>query len=224
MFIGHYAPALAARALPNAPGLAAGFVAVQLIDVGFMTLTLFDIEKWALNLSLPGLNPLDFYFMPYTHSLLATGIWGLVAGLLFALLVPSGKRLAGGTIVFALVVSHWFLDLPVHRPDLGLIGDDPHKLGFSLWNWPLIAAPLELAIFGGAMAIYIGATRPKTWLGNVTPWIFVVVMVATQIFNWLGAPPASKEEFAAMGLLAYGIVAVFGLMLDATREVVPREG
>ena len=68
------------------------------------------------------------------------------------------------------------------------------------------------------------STRPKTWLGNVTPWIFVVVMVATQIFNWLGAPPASKEEFAAMGLLAYGIVAVFGLMLDATREVIPREG
>lgn len=224
MFIGHYAPALAARALPNAPGLAAGFVAVQLIDVGFMTLTLFDIEKWALKLSLPGLNPLDFYFMPYTHSLLATGIWGLVAGLLFALLVPSGKRLTGGAIIFALVVSHWFLDLPVHRPDLGLIGDDAHKYGFSLWNWPLIAAPLELAVFGGAMAIYIGATRPKTWLGNVTPWIFVVVMVATQIFNWLGAPPASKEEFAAMGLLAYGIVAVFGLMLDATREVTPREG
>jgi membrane-bound metal-dependent hydrolase YbcI (DUF457 family) len=224
MFIGHYAPALAARALPNAPGLAAGFVAVQLIDVGFMTLTLFDIEKWALNLSLPGLNPLDFYFMPYTHSLLATAIWGLAFGLVYALFVPAGKRLAGGAIIFALVVSHWFVDLPVHRPDLGLIGDDAHKLGFSLWNWPLIAAPLELAVFGGAMAIYIGATRPKTWLGNVTPWIFVIVMVAAQIFNWLGAPPASKEEFAAMGLLAYGIVAVFGLMLDATREVIPREG
>jgi len=224
MFIGHYAPALAARALPNAPGLAAGFIAVQLIDVGFMTLTLFDIEKWALNLSLPGLNPLDLYFMPYTHSLLATAIWGLAFGLVYALFVPAGKRLAGGIIIFALVVSHWLLDLPVHRPDLGLIGDDAHKYGFSLWNWPLIAAPLELAVFGGAMAIYIGATRPKTWLGNVTPWIFVVVMVATQIFNWLGAPPASKEEFAAMGLLAFGIVAVFGLMLDATREVIPREG
>jgi hypothetical protein len=222
MFIGHYAPALAARALPNAPGLAAGFVAVQLVDVGFLTLTLFDIEKWALNLSLPGLNPLDFYFMPYTHSLLSTGIWGLVAGLLFSLFLPAGKRLAGGFIIFALVVSHWLLDLPVHRPDLGLMGDDPHKYGFSLWNWPLIAAPLELAVFGGAMAIYIGATRPKSWLGNVTPWIFVVVLVGAQVFNWLGAPPASKEEFAGLGLFAYALIAVMGYMLDATREITPK--
>jgi membrane-bound metal-dependent hydrolase YbcI (DUF457 family) len=147
MFIGHYGPALAARALPNAPGLAAGFVAVQLVDIGFLTLTLLDIEKWAVNLSLPGLNPIDFY-IPYSHSLLSTGIMGSVAGLLFSLFLPAGKRLTGGFIIFALVVSHWLLDLPVHRPDLGLIGDDAHKYGFSLWNWPLIAAPLELAVFG----------------------------------------------------------------------------
>jgi membrane-bound metal-dependent hydrolase YbcI (DUF457 family) len=223
MFIGHYAHALATLALPNAPGLAAGFVAVQLVDVGFLTLTLFDIEKWALNLSLPGLNPLDFYFMPYTHSLLSTGIWGLVAGLLFSRFPPAGKRLAGGFIIVALVVSHWLLDLPVHRPDLGLMGDDPHKYGFSLWNWPLIAAPLELAVFGGAMAIYIGATRPMSWLGNVTPWIFVVVLVGAQVFNWPASPPASKEEFAGPGLFAYALVAVMGYMLDATREITPKD-
>lgn len=223
MFVGHYAPALAARALPNAPGLAAGLIAVQLIDVGFMTLTLLGVEKWAVNLSLPGLNPLDFYFMPYTHSLLATGAWGLAAGLLYALVAPSGKRIAGGVIIFALVVSHWLLDLPVHRPDLGLVGDDAHKLGFSLWNWPLIAIPLELTVFGAGMAIYIGATRPRHWLGNVTPWIFLVVLLAAQVFNWFGAPPASTAEFAGLGLLAYGIVALLGLMMDATREVIPKE-
>ncbi|MFN9357237.1 MAG: hypothetical protein ACK6A4_10535, partial [Alphaproteobacteria bacterium] len=64
---------------------------------------------------------------------------------------------------------------------------------------------------------------PRNWLGNITPWIFVVVLVGAQVFNWLGAPPASTVEFASLGLLAYAVVAVLGLAMDATREVIPKE-
>jgi membrane-bound metal-dependent hydrolase YbcI (DUF457 family) len=220
MFIGHYAPALAARALPKAPALATGFIAVQLIDVGFFSLSWFGVEKWRPNLAVEGFSPMDLYFMPYTHSLLGTAVWATAAALAFAMIAPAAKRVVGSLIVFALVVSHWVLDLFVHRHDLGLLGDAEPKLGFGLWNWPLIEAPLELGLLAIGLAIYIGATKPKGWLGNVTPWIVLLVMLAGQMFNWFGPREAHPDPtaFSAMGLAAYGVAALLGLLLDATRE------
>jgi len=218
MFIGHYAPALAARAFPKAPALATGFIAVQLIDVGFFSLSWLGVEKWRPNPTLQGFSPIDLYFMPYTHSLLGTAAWATSAALLFALLAPAGKRIVGSLIVFALVVSHWVLDLVVHRHDLGLLGDAEPKLGYGLWNWPLIEAPLELGVLAIGLAIYIGATRPKNGFGNITPWIVLLVMLAGQLFNWFGPLNPDPVMFSAMGLAAYGVAALLGLLLDATRE------
>jgi membrane-bound metal-dependent hydrolase YbcI (DUF457 family) len=163
---------------------------------------------------------MDLYFMPYTHSLLGTAAWASAAALAFALAAPAAKRLTGSLIVFALVVSHWLLDLVVHRNDLGLLGDAEPKLGFGLWNWPLIEAPLELGLLAIGLAIYIGATKPKGRLGNVTPWIVLLVMLAGQMFNWFGPREAHPDPtaFSAMGLAAYGVAALLGLLLDATRE------
>lgn len=220
MFIGHYAPALAARALPKGPALATGFIAVQLIDVGFFSLSWFGIEKWSPNLSHQGFSPIDLYYMPYTHSLLGTVGWATAAAGLFAMLAPAGKRLVGGMIVFALVVSHWLLDLIVHRHDLGILGNAEPKLGFGLWDWPLLEAPLELGLLAIGLAVYIGATRPRNWLGNVTPWLVLLTMLAGQFVNWFGPREASPDPtaFSAMGLMAYGVAALLGLLLDATRE------
>lgn len=219
MFIGHYAPALVARALPKGPALATGFIAVQLIDVGFFSLSWAGIEKWRPNLTVEGFSPIDLYFMPYTHSLLGTAVWATSAAVAFALFAPAAKRVAGSLIVFALVVSHWLLDLVVHRNDLGLLGDAEPKLGFGLWNWPLIEAPLELGLLAIGLAIYIGATKPKGWLGNITPWIVLLVMLAGQMFNWFGPREAHPDPtaFSAMGLAAYGVAALLGLALDLTR-------
>lgn len=219
MFIGHYAPALAARTFPKAPALATSFIAVQLIDVGFFSLSWLDIEKWRPNPSLPGFSPIDLYFMPYTHSLLGTAGWATAAALLFAAVAPAGRKLVGSLIIFALVASHWLLDLLVHRSDLGLLGDGGDKLGFGLWNWPLIEAPLELGVLAAGLAVYIGATRPKNAFGNISPWLVLLALLAGQLFNWFGPHETDRTNFSAMGLLAYGVAALLGLLLDATREL-----
>ena len=54
MFVGHYAPALALKAVRKSPSLAAGFLAVQLLDIGFFPLSYLGIEKWAANPALKG--------------------------------------------------------------------------------------------------------------------------------------------------------------------------
>jgi len=219
MFIGHYAPALALRALPGSPRLATGFVAVQLIDIGFFSLSFAGIEKWAPNPDIAGFMPVDLYFMPYTHSLLGTAVWASAAAALIALFMPTGKRLLPAVIIFSLVLSHWLLDLPVHRHDLGLLGDSEPKLGFALWDWPLAVIPLELGLFAAGLAIYVSASTPKNWFGHVTPWIALLALLAAQIVNWFTPPAPDTATFSGMGLLAYAAAVALGLLLDATRSI-----
>ena len=77
-------------------------------------------------------NSLDFVYYPFSHSLLMTIIWGFLVGGAYFLLRHYGR---GAWIMGALVVSHWFLDLPMHRADLPLWpGASSPKVGWGLWD------------------------------------------------------------------------------------------
>jgi hypothetical protein len=170
------------------------------------------------NPALPGFTKVDLYFMPYTHSLLGAAWWALAAAVIAVALSPPGRKLIAGAIIALLVVSHWFVDLLVHRNDLALVSDNEHKLGFGLWNEPLIAAPLELGLLLAGFAIYMRATQAKGALGRILPWVVMVILLGAQAFNWMSPPPASNAEFSGMGLLAYGVAALLALSLDLTRS------
>ena len=78
------------------------------------------------------------------------------------------------------MLSHWLLDLLVHRPDLTLWGSPP-KLGLGLWNAPLLAYMLELALVAGSAAFYAAhrklSPRARTGLAAL-----VVLLAALQTF------------------------------------------
>ena len=95
MFVGHYAPVFALAAARREPGLATGFVAVQLIDLGFMSLSYFGIEKWRANPTIEGFTPIDLYYMPYTHSLLGASIWAILAGIVYSLPILQAEPQSG---------------------------------------------------------------------------------------------------------------------------------
>jgi hypothetical protein len=217
MFIGHYAPVLAIAAVRRSPSLAAGFVAVQLVDVGFFSLSYFGIEKWALNPSLTGFMPVDLYYMPYTHSLVGSTAWALGAGLLTALLTPAGRKFVDGLIIALLVLSHWFLDLIVHRHDLPLVHDAGEKLGYGLWDHPAAVVPLELGLFFAGFALFMAATKPRGVMGWVVPWIVVAMLLAVQGFNWFTPPTNDPVAFSAMGLGVYFALAGLAWWLDSVR-------
>lgn len=81
----------------------------------------------------------------YTHSIIGMILLGTILGLAF--LPKWGRRVA---IVIALVaMSHWVLDLIVHRPDMPVLPGDAGnlpRLGFGLWTTPGFAAALELVL------------------------------------------------------------------------------
>ena len=125
MFIGHFSAAfVAAAASRRAPSLTALFVGAQLVDWGFFTFSLIGLEKMRIVPGITAMNPLDLYFMPYTHSLLGTAVWGFA----FALVaLVKWRDVVAAVIGFLVVMSHWVLDLVTHRPDLTVAGGQ-HKI------------------------------------------------------------------------------------------------
>lgn len=217
MFVGHYAPVLALKAVRQSPTLAAGFVAVQLVDIGFFSLSYFGIEKWRANPSLQGFMPMDLYFMPYTHSLVGSVGWGIAAALLAAWLAPAGRKAVDGLIIGLFVVSHWFLDLIVHRHDLPLVHDHEEKLGFGLWDQPLLVIPLEMGLLFAGFALFMGATTPKGASGRIVPWIVLSLLVAVQCVNWFTPPGGDVATVAGMGVGVYLALAGLAWWLDRVR-------
>ena len=193
MFIGHFAPALVAATHPRAPKLATLFVAAQLVDWGFFALLLTGAEEMRVVPGITTMNPMDLYHMPWTHSLAGSAVWAM--GFAALVWLARSDRMTAG-IAGAVVLSHWLLDLLVHRPDLTLAGSPP-KLGLGLWNYPAIEMPLELALTFGALWFFLSRTR-----GPMLPAIVLaVILLALQAVNWFG--PVATEVTAGTSLLAF---------------------
>jgi membrane-bound metal-dependent hydrolase YbcI (DUF457 family) len=218
MFIGHYSLAFAAKAVRRSPSLAAGFIAVQLVDIGFFTLAWLGVEKWRFDATLTGIMPFDLYYFPFTHSLLAAAVWALAAAMLVMLWTPPGRKAIAGAVIGTLVFSHWVLDLLVHRHDLSLVDDAAPKLGFGLWNVPKLEMPLEIALTLAGFFIYLSSTRARGAWGERTPWIVLAVLLLLQAINWFGAPPQDALSFCGLGLFAYALCAGMAWGLDRTRQ------
>ncbi|WP_077146454.1 hypothetical protein [Sphingopyxis sp. KK2] len=214
MFIGHFAPALVAAARPNAAGLGTLFVAAQLVDIGFAALLIPGVEAMRIVPGITAMNPMDLYHMPYTHSLLGALIWAKVFGLLVWFATKRKAAAIGAALV---VVSHWFVDLAVHIPDLTLYGAPP-KLGLGIWNHPAIAMPLEIAFIGAALVYYAHRTRAPT--GNRRLWILAGLLAFAQAVDWFGPKePAYSLAIPATMLFAYALLAAIAAWAGTNRQL-----
>lgn len=211
MFIGHFAPALLARGITeDAPKLGVLFIAAQLVDWAFFTFAIFGIEQLRIVPGITAMNPYDLVFMPYSHSLLATAGWALVFGVVVGVVLRNMVAAAWGAIV---VLSHWLLDLLVHRPDLTIAGGED-KYGLGLWNTPHIEMPLEIGLVLLAYWFYISRTKGPV----IPPLILLAAMLLFQAINWFGPQP----ENAGVGMylsvfLSYGILTAMAFWVQSTR-------
>lgn len=203
MFVGHYGVSFAAQRMNRQVPLWVLFIAVQLLDVFWAPFILLGIERVRIVPGITASNPLDLYYMPYTHSLIAAGVWSAAGyGLVRLWRRPAGNGAA--MLVGLAVFSHWILDVVVHRPDLPLY-DDTAKVGLGLWNWPTLAFGLEAALLFGGMWLFLRrGAGPKA--GMI---LFGLVMVAIQAVVFFGPPPTSDTAAALTALLAYGLFAAF---------------
>ena len=203
MFIGHYGPSFAIKAIRPAIPLWLVFIAVQLVDVAWAVLVLLGIEKVRIVPGITASNPLDLYYMPYTHGLLTSLFWSLFAGVLYHVLAHPSRRQAMVLVGLA-VFSHWILDFIVHVPDLPVY-DNSAKVGLGLWNRPVMAYGLESAVLLGGIWLLLRERQTRT----LRTWMFGVLLLAIQAYNtFLAPPPTSDRAFAVTALVAYVVFAV----------------
>jgi hypothetical protein len=201
MFVGHYGVSFASkRADPSIP-LWVLFLAVQWLDVIWAPLILLGVEKVRIVPGFTATNPLDLYYMPYTHSLVAALLWSAAAAGAYHFFRSATFR--SSLIVGSAVFSHWVLDFIVHRPDLPLY-DNTAKVGLGLWNYPAWAFGLEAALLVGGIFAYF-----QRWPARRTPILgFGLVMLGVQAYVFFGPPTASPAAAASTALAAYVIFAV----------------
>ena len=213
MFIGHFGVGLGAKALTPWVSLGTLFLAAQFVDLLWPTLLLMGFEQVAIEPGITKVTPLNFLDYPISHSLLAVGFWSL----LFAVVYWWLRKNTAGAIVLGLcVVSHWILDLVVHRPDLPLHFGESYRVGLGLWDsltWTLL---VEGSLFAGGTLLYLRVTRPANKAGLYGLWALLGLLTLIYLGNILGPPPPSTNALAWVGQLQWLLI-VWGYWVDRNR-------
>lgn len=213
MFIGHFGIGFGAKKI--APKLSLGFlfIAAQFLDLLWPVLLLFDLEHVRISPGITRVTPLDFFDYPISHSLALVSFWGLVCAIITRILT---KNLTYSLIIFFCVISHWFLDLIVHRPDLPVLPGDPVRLGLGLWNYPVLTFLAELSIFSAGVYLYYRATSPKNRFGKYGLITLITLLILIQAANMFGPPPPNVNAIAWAGNLQWLFV-ILAFYVDKNR-------
>jgi hypothetical protein len=218
MFIGHYGVSLAAKRVDARLPLGWLFVAVQLPDILWAVLFLLGVEKARIIPAQTAVKAVDLYYIPYSHSLLASLVW---AGAIYALFRYLPSRAAGlqkkGTVAIAMalaVISHFVLDVIV-EVNLPLY-DDAAKIGLGLANNALAAYIVEGLILVAGLILYLKSTAPKNLTGRYGMIVFVIVMLAFNLAMF-GPPPTDLQFVAVSSLGSFAVMAGVAFWLDRQR-------
>lgn len=214
MFIGHFALAFGTKGSTPALSLGTLFLACQFADLLWPTLLLTGVESVRIDPGNTAFTPLDFEHYPYSHSLVLLIVWGGILGFIAA----GISRVAGAVAaVGGLVVSHWFLDLIVHRPDLPMTPWSDERYGESLWNSVPTTLAIEGVMFTVGVAMYARSTRARDRAGSVALWTLVAFLVAVYLASAFGPPPPSEGAIAWAGH-AIWLLVLWGYYVDRHRE------
>lgn len=213
MLAGHYSASLVAKSLRPETPLWVLCIAAQLIDIIWASLVFLNIERVRIEPALPSV-PLELYYMPYSHSLVGAIVWSMLA---LALCRCAGGRMKDATVVIAAVVlSHWFLDLIVHRPDLPLY-DNVHKLGFALWDHPTASVAVEAGLLLAGLVLLLRssafASRVRR-LGLIIGATTLCLLTAAIAFDLLTVPTEVPQVVSGQ-LLLYALVAFGAWLLES---------
>jgi len=218
MFLGHYGVAFAAKRAAPRTSLGALTFAAEFLDEVWPILLLLGVEQVRIVPGLMSMSPLDFTYYPFSHSLVMAMVWGILIGGAYFLLRRYGR---GAWIIAVLVVSHWFLDVPVHRPDLPLWpGASSPKVGWGLWNSVAATYLIELAIYALGIAVYLRATRARDHIGSWGLWAYILVLAIIFVTS-NGSPPPSGRALA-WTTLGIWLFAPWSWWVDKHRSYVGR--
>ena len=215
MFVGHYGVSFAIKRVRPRTSLGTLFFAVQLLDVLFAIFVLLGIEKLRIIPGFTQYNPYDLYYMPYTHSLVGALAWSAAAA---GLAVVSGAR-ESALWIGAAVFSHFLLDVPMHTPDMPLLGNDSPKIGLGLWQHRNLALAAELIVLAAGWWFWHAAPARDSRAASrrTSLYIFAGLLVGLTLATPFFPPPRDGNDFAFQALAGYVALAAVAGWLDRTR-------
>jgi membrane-bound metal-dependent hydrolase YbcI (DUF457 family) len=213
MFIGHFGLAFAAKKASTKPSLGTTFLAAQFIDLLWPLFLLLGIEKVSIEPGNTDFTPLNFVSYPFTHSLLAVLIWALLFGGIYYFVKKDRKS---AILLALLVISHWLLDLVVHRPDLPLSFEEETKVGLGLWNYKAATIAVELLIFSAGVALYNSITKATNKTGEYALWALVLFFLIIYFMSAFGDPPPNAAAIGYVGM-AQWLFVLWGYWVDRNR-------
>ncbi len=179
------------------------FFAAQFLDLIWPILLLLDYEHVSIMPGYTAFTPLNFYDYPISHSLAAAAVWGLVVMYLSR---RMGVRDDDSWILAGCVVSHWVLDFIAHGPDMPISPGLPDKFGLGLWNSVTGTVAVELAMFAGAVLLFLSVSKAKDTIGSVAFWAFIIFVLVLYAGNVVGGPPNDVHSLAWFGLAQWLMV------------------
>jgi len=212
MFIGHFAVGFAAKRAAPRLSLAALFAAAQFADVIWPFLVAAGVEQVRIVPGITAFTPLEFVSYPYSHSLLALVIWGVLFGGICALVLRDRRVML---VVAALVVSHWVLDWVTHRPDMPLYPGS-RTFGLGLWNSVPATIAVETAMFVAGVWMYVRATRARDVIGRRAFAALVGFLFAAYAAA-MGPPPPSITALVVTAIAGAAIIIVWAWWFDRHR-------
>jgi hypothetical protein len=214
MFVGHYSVAFAVKSEQNRIPLWVLFVAVQFLDYVWAAFVLLGIEKLRIVPGFTAGSPLDAYYMPYSHSLIAALVWSGVAAAVYKAGWREKASNSAAVLVALAVLSHWILDFIAHPHDLAIY-DNRWKVGLGFWNYRGPEFALEVAMLIAGIGLYLmrnTMTRARRWAVMTFALMLVVVQVGD---TFVPRSPLSDRMTAIGVLIFYTLFAGIAFLLEA---------
>lgn len=215
MFIGHFGVGLGAKKAAPKVSLGTLFLASQFLDLLWPTFLLLGWEHVSIQPGITKMAPLNFTSYPWSHSLLMALVWALAFGAIYFIIK---RNIIAAIVVGLCVVSHWFLDLLVHIPDLPLYPGGAALVGLGLWNFKIVSILLEVLFFVGGVILYVNTTTAKNRTGKYGFWFLVFFLAAIYVSNIFGPPPPNVQAIAWAGQLQWLFV-LLAYWVDRNRLV-----
>lgn len=214
MLVGHFALGLTAKRMEPAISVGTLVLASMLADLLWCIFMFAGIEHVQFK---PGIGAAKYLVdsdIAISHSLLMDGLWAALLALAYFLKRGSAR---GASLIFGLVLSHWFLDWISHRPDMPLIPRVHRYFGLGLWS----SIPAALIVEGGfwvlAVILYARATRPNTRIGVYAYWTVIAVLTLAWYNNLAGPPPPNAQRASLTSLLFFSLAVGWAYWMNRLR-------
>lgn len=219
MFIGHFAVAFGVKRVVPEVKLGTAVLAAVFLDVLWPVFIVAGIEFVKIVPGNMAFTPLRFPSYPFSHSLTMAALWAGLFALVYGLW--GGSRRAASWLGLV-VVSHWFLDLIVHEPDLQLFPELDIYVGLGLWNSVPGTLVVEGLLFAGGLWLYLSATRARDRVGAWALWGLVALLLVSYVGTAFGPPPPDVASIVIAGIAGTAVGVIWAYWVDRHRAAVTR--